>query len=158
MKPCALEACVSSDPSTYDAPAVDLSKAKAGDKVKFRCGGEAVIEKLKAPDALGFPEHKVVFADCDDGFSHYHKSGKITHDMLHPFDIIAIEPKPFDWKDVKPGMAFEGPFSGVKFYLGRSIHDPNYIVLQNKDNEATYSSWEQYLTRAPEHDIEVPHA
>lgn len=74
--------------------AVDLSKAKAGDTVHFRCGGSAVMDEvILDPNIYGI-------AFCDGGYltaysmegkfltkfsGDYHASG-----ALEPFDIVSI--------------------------------------------------------------------
>ena len=77
---------------------VDYSKIRAGDTVKFRCGGSAVVQEGY------FFGHaaKLKFAGSDDSI-HY----DLTHHRTSVFDVVEVIPKPFEWKDLKPGMAFK---------------------------------------------------
>lgn len=76
-------------------------------------------------------------------------------------EIISHTPAPepaFDWKDVKPGMAFKERKSGrTCWYVGPSYAVPEEmaIVGYSRDGSGYRSEWLKYLTRAPEHDIEV---
>lgn len=137
------------------APAVDLSKAQAGDTVKFRCGGEAEIQAITfGTGECHEAEIRIAFA-----WTKYFNDGSF-HREPHPFDIIAIEPKPFDWKDVKPGMAFtrEGR-EGVFIFVGiaKGEHAGSYIFELPASDDWSYDSWPfeglYYFSRAPEHDI-----
>lgn len=70
----------------------DLSKLKASDTVKFRCGGSAIVGRCDRGDngiviyTSGTSEQLVY------GFSGGHKFD--TDSGTGPFDIIAIEPAP----------------------------------------------------------------
>lgn len=124
--------------------AVDLSNAKTGDTVYFRCGGYAVISKKCASN--------IYIEDCGTWYSVDGKyGGSPTHRI---FDIIRIEPKPFDWGEVQNGMAFvwmqekyecRGHFVGINpqtkdivCSFGTAIK-----VFSNKND----------LTRSPAYDI-----
>jgi hypothetical protein len=139
---------------------VDLSKAEEGDTVEFRCGGRAVIASIRGPiDDTAYPL-RVRFdgLECED--EAYTESGCLNcTDDPQLLDIIAIHKKPFDWADVKPGMAFV--FKDTKEphyrYVGKStLYDDKHVFecvqwasIMRFDCELPN------LTRAPERDIEV---
>jgi len=135
---------------------VDLSKLKAGYTVKFRCGGEAVV----------YTNHngRILFFDKNnDDYVEYSEGGFIGLDKEHPFDIIEIIPAAFDWDTVKYKDAFIKGYGspGPVYFLCHDPADrPNAYVgdLVTKGN-CLYNvrSVEKHeLTRAHEHDIEVP--
>ena len=142
---------------------IDLSKAKPGDTVHFRCGGSAVIAYVATDNSMMRPL-RINFAGYM-GECEYNSDGvnKKFHQLL---DVIRIEQRPFDWKDVKPGMAFKEKYKGaIWLYSGPSIikdNDGNYFLhhnganFQGKTNLSEYQ-WISFpnMTRAPEHDIEV---
>jgi len=74
--------------------------------------------------------------------------------------IIKHEPKPFDWKDVKLGMAFRTDVDGWLLVWFLCI-SPKGEICVTKDKlygmgSGSTSTWDEAgLTRAPEHDIEV---
>lgn len=143
---------------------VDLSKAKKGDKVKFRCGGEAAISVHDEGGKLYFDDY------CWGNGVPYLSDGRMgrlkdTHNHWdaeqHPFDIIAIEPAPFDWSTVKAGMGFIDEQGRPWVYVGRDPFFPNektrFVFMRTgKNNYAElYEGLGGKVTRAPEHDIEV---
>ncbi len=144
---------------------VDLSKAQAGDTVVFKCGGKWKIGKIEP--STRYPDSTWIrFEGAIDGLV-YLNDGQVPGEIVAkngatPFNIIAIEPKPFDWKDVKPGMAFSEAgreYGRLVYFIGFSIqpnsqgeHNP---VWQHKGSDLTFTSHKNNYTRAPEHDIEV---
>lgn len=135
---------------------VDLSKAVKGSKVKFRAGGEAIIEKVSSQLTVTFKE------DYSDGYARYAtSSGLVTNGLMHPFDIIEVIPPEFDWSTVKAGMAFYSGNGRLCIYQGP-------YVSKNGKQEGLNVFWFEdgnefdwqgtNMKRAPEHDIEVPHA
>jgi len=132
---------------------VDLSKAKAGDTVKFRCGGEAVIGKIS--DGENADVVDVYFNDdalpSEYGLDGYHKGERYEH----AFDITEVIPAPevFDWGTVKAGMAFEYIVEyGVVIYVG--IHPiSKYHLFTSKQYPHAFQVPISDLTRSPEHDI-----
>jgi len=144
---------------------VDLSKLKAGDTVHFRCGGSAEVKTVKVL-ALMCPV-EIELKGSTHGSLMWFKNGCFDEEdsSTDPFDIIRIEPKPFDWKDAKPGMGFYR--NGDKRRIPNIYIGPNFgsvgqagygTFFRMPKNEA--SSYKLYslsdLTRAPEFDIEVP--
>jgi len=130
---------------------VDLSKAQKGDKVKFRCGGEAVIDGH-------YPNDCDIFTlDIMGNLFDFYDNGGFYKKKQTPFDIISIEPAPFDWSTVKNGMGFEDIVAGAIFiYIGPSMINEETLVVQ----DITAAKCIRYidrrgLFRAPEHDIEV---
>lgn len=139
---------------------VDLSKAKKGDKVKFRCGGEAVIKAAYKNNEF---EYGFSFEGDDGTPTLYHRNANPDGKGIgpHPFQIIAIEPAPFDWSTVKAGMAFmpsNGSVHGPVYYVGISINENSLGVcnpiFEWKDGPIFSSHRDNYM-RTPEHDIEV---
>lgn len=147
---------------------VDLSKAVKGSKVKFRCGGEAVIDGAENP-TCGLLEYTAIkFENCR-GMT-YHNDGTISclDGNEHPFDIITIEPPEFDWSTVKPGMAFlydgadsHGQSKGIVWFVAlwpTNMGRRTVVVTDNVEATCQKAVWalrHENLTRAPEHDIEV---
>lgn len=139
---------------------VDLSKAKAGDTVHFRCGGSATIKQPIDGDFLWFD------GDCQRRA--YKTNGQ--HSMMvaweSPFDIIRIEPAPFDWKDVKPGMCFtvnkvaHGCSDGVKvWYIGPDISFNGFVIVTLKPSSVQLYNVllfeKEFLDRTPALDHQV---
>lgn len=139
---------------------VDLSKAKAGDKVKFRCGGEAELTEIRLYDAhingANWPIR-------DQGFW-------LQTREEHPLDIISIELAQIDWSAVKTGMAFliNGSEGNPWFYVGLdpfSIKKKSDVRIfsrpENPYSAREFAAWGinvgHKIVRAPEHDIEVSH-
>lgn len=132
---------------------IDLTKAKPGWIAHFRCGGSAEITKMYGGQTLLFG---------DGGYTHtvaYTQDGAANIPYKSPFDIIKLEQPPFDWATVKPGDAFVCHDATLYF-----IADPNpgIAILSNRDPKKTFSNQHILqidkfnLTRAAEHDIEVP--
>ena len=69
---------------------VDLSKAKAGDVVHFRCGGCAEIERWVSESYQLATMPKFVGATYP---SNYQTSGKVCPFGESPFDIVKVESK-----------------------------------------------------------------
>lgn len=146
---------------------VDLTKAKKGDKVKFRCGGEAVIADCDCSDDF----REILFDGCADTLI-YDKMNRAYWCTGHcPLDIIAIEPAPepeFDWSTVKPGMGFislgglsKHPENAV-WYVGPCLGTAGEITdgvivcdVGNCHHDGLFSTNHGYLTRAPKYDVKV---
>jgi len=145
---------------------VDISKLYRGQKVKFRCGGESVISHYCTPEGgIFFEDH------CYGQGIKYQNDGRLDRsdtynngDEIHPFDIIEIIPKPFDWDTVKTGDAFTHTYGNESTYwfVGWNPHDlhaKKMCLTKRVDKDGAYEyvqSVINYLTRAPEHDIHVP--
>jgi hypothetical protein len=70
--------------------------------------------------------------------------------------IIAHEPAPFSWDDVKPGMAFNDVSEGLCWYICKSVlHDDAYMFEQDEVCLTVAGCDLEDLTRSPENDIEV---
>lgn len=143
---------------------IDLNNLKRGATVKFRCGGEAVVDCIEIEPNLN--KFKVSYVDNDvcapyiyseegTGFGH---AGKPSL-----FDIIEVIPAPFDWKDVKQGMCFvlnTSTFSNqYVYYIGEHLDDELRVVVDCRDATSMNGCYDgvprKHLTRAPEYDIEV---
>jgi len=134
---------------------VDLSKLQAGDTVHFRCGGSAVVRGMfKGGDVF------TVSFDYDDYGINWHSDGKYYLEGSSLIDIMRIEPKPFDWADVKAGMAFKCPAGrNVYYYICTCWGVEDRVLLSRAygfmTEEKIFVSLKSDLTRAPEYDIEV---
>lgn len=136
---------------------VDLTKLKAGDTVHFRCGGSAVVESH--PRWYCHGAQWLMFNGKERQFDNNGNYWIGSHDGKDPFDIIRIEPKAFDWDEVKAGMGFMYDERPVR-YMG---HHPEVkdmcccYFIPNKAHESCQLGWffKDHLTRAPEHDLEA---
>lgn len=153
---------------------VDLSKATPGMIAKFRCGGEAVIDHLNIANTDVFVKFATKYMS-NHGTSYtnlsYNKDGSLQHAPSGPltvFDIIALEQPAFDWKDVKPGMAFvyhDNKDLDIWLYSGPCLQNKNfegkwefsgYANFQHKDNPSSGDNFlKLHMVRRPEHDVEV---
>jgi len=112
-----------------------MSKYNAGDLVTIKLDGADAINL----NALG----------TDNGY------GRVFWRMSQ---IVKHEPAPFNWDDVKPGMAFtRGKSNRILLYVGPSSN--RLPVFEFKQDCGQYLGLERFdqseLVRAPEHDIEV---
>lgn len=131
---------------------VDLSKAQAGWTAHFRCGGSAVIESAK--------NSKVLFYDCEKPLQFYTNGRYLVPDVSTPFDIIRLEPPAFDWKDVKPGMAFkfngrQGHEGELVFYCFKQADGQLLFSIEGEAHPQALRSFGDCLVPAPKHDIQV---
>lgn len=130
---------------------VDLSELKSGDTVHFRCGGSAEIKEVIKCIGAGY---NLIF----DDIQYVHTSWDIdgTKQCSQKiFDIIRIEPKPFDWSEVKRGMAFEHVNKSVYRYIGDSLISYDYAVLELLGSSSSFVANKKNLTRAPEYDLDL---
>jgi hypothetical protein len=127
-----------------------------GCTVKFRCGGEAVVDDW-ADNVRGITSKLFLEGYNEDEHLIYYNTGKFFDDEKYPLDIIEVIPPAFDWKDVKAGMAFfinkgESPW----IYVGKDITHENDVRVFLRDED--YNGWGvdcgHTITRAPEHDLE----
>ena len=104
----------------------DLSKIKAGDHIEVRvCGLDAVL--------LNGGEYITV-------------SRK---------QITKYIPAPFNWKDVKPGMAFTQMNSkDIYRYIGRAYNGDVVMQDSTHDEFISFVPTNNYLFRTPKHDLE----
>lgn len=134
---------------------VDLSKLEGGQTVKFFCGGEAVPEDVYEADNGVYLKFK------GSRSTYYYCNGSFQAGQKHPFDIIEIVPKPFDWDTVEPGMAFshEHGAGETYFYVGWNPHGliRKDVCVTKKDPAEDRLAYGQscicYLTRTPEKDL-----
>lgn len=130
---------------------VDLTKARPGMIAKFRCGGEWVISESIALGhgvSLKFVGSNVQFGFCGI-------NGRYLHNDHTPFDIIELIDPPFDWKDVRPGMAFT---IRPEFRSGTS--SPIFRYISGTETRiAAFDSISYYdkdkIERCPDSDIKV---
>ena len=137
---------------------VDLSKLKAGDTVHFRCGGSAEIEQIELTEYT--PYVHISLKGSTHGGLMWFRNGRFDEEdsSTDPFDIIRMEPKPFNWKDAKPGMAFK--YGTVTFWcLCPDYSDDECAVMTSNfdfiDDDNIRLIAKEELTRAPEDDITV---
>lgn len=137
---------------------IDLSKAKSGDKVKFRCGGEAVVTRSEPSERISNGWFLTFDGSTENGKT-YRRDGtpdrSINIEHPCPFDIVEIVPKPFYWADAKPGMAFCTPWKTgalgrsrtVVYYLDDCV-DGKRVAAWSKTEYLDKSE----LERCPEND------
>ncbi len=143
-------------------PAVNVSQSKKGDSVIFRCGGRAEIAEKVDINGLKLVGYAAPILDGYFSPNHWYNDGKFSREGSHPLDIIAIEPAPFDWATVKPGMAFDKPQrAGTLWYIGPDPVDENYAVFgtYRPTGGGFWGDLTFYkkisLARAPEKDVKV---
>lgn len=75
---------------------INISELKSGDKIKFRCGGEAVVgsSRTRGMDILGI-SLKYIDENLTEEI-HWFLNGNYQFSKGHPFDIIEIISAPFD--------------------------------------------------------------
>lgn len=138
---------------------VDLSKAKAGDTVKLRCGGSTPIVKITSNGGTYTVQYQGRWSNLhrQDGRRVATTSeafnGKTPHET--PFDITEVIPAPvqFDWSTVARGMCFKDG-TGVRFWwVGKSYKEHDFYI-EDADGGIWRQHGTQHLTRAPEHDVE----
>jgi hypothetical protein len=138
---------------------LSLSTLQKGSKVRFRCGGEAVVDRTE--DGRGCV--RVYFAGYG-AFSVFLYDGNFYMTPNHPFDIIAIEPPEFDWSEVKPGMAFrlDSIINKELYYIGPDPSNKEFIICGEMEEgdpapELVVFSYflPSQLTRLPEKDIKL---
>jgi len=105
---------------------IDFSKMNEGDTVRFKSGGEAVIEGISGKGKY-HGSYGLIFQGCEGDFQ-YSPDGRIgtMPTGSTPFDIVEIIPKPYDWNNVRAGDAFvhkevEGVHSDLNGKLIRFI-------------------------------------
>lgn len=150
---------------------VDLSKLEIGDTVHFRNKGIAVVSEIKEGDCEEFTylirlETFHAFASLEAwSFTSEGECGQGTEGECI-FDIIRVEHKPFDWKDVKHGMAFVVHSYGhitlipgnIVWYIGQNLEKEfsDCIICCSAKNSCANSLTsvnQGKLTRSPENDI-----
>lgn len=131
---------------------VDLSKARAGDTVKFRCGGMAVIDELVWESSV----RVTLYPDNNKVGLEYFDHGRHAHN-LQLLDITEVIPAPvaFDWSTARWGMGFINGIGSVYIYCGgrgMATDDPIFYAKGTCDLRPIPTA---SLTRAPEHDVEA---
>lgn len=105
---------------------VDLTKLKAGDSVKLRCGVVLKIERDTKPHAVG------TYVDFKGGeqmlYYFLHNAGLDAH-LTTPFDILEIIHTPFDWDKVEQGDAFENGDKEVVYFVAHDFLDVNFALM-----------------------------
>ncbi len=133
---------------------VDLSKAKAGDTVKFRNGGVAVIGSIKYSETIPHELYIVRFKEWDFREFHFSKKGEFAH--FYIFDITEVIPAPevFDWSTVKVGDGFRYNVEGYDVVQYVGIHPSSKDKLFTAERYIhAFPIDTGLLTRSPEHDI-----
>ena len=138
---------------------VNLNKAKPGDKVRFRCGGEEIIDKIEYYRNGMFGLHFGQLHCASTSLGIHNSYPKMI------IDVIALEPAPepkFDWATSRLGMAFEAPGDERVWFFccwdpcsipGRRV----YAVFVEASGDAQVRTTDD-LVRDREHDIAVPQA
>ncbi len=78
-------------------------------------------------------------------------------------DIIKVTPEAFNWKDVKPGMAFKNDLYSLFYYIGTDPSGRLVFDMQESQHPTRYSSFGvgfdglilAGIERVPEYDVEV---
>ena len=143
---------------------IDFSKTNEGDKVKFKSGGEAIVEAIMGKKKYhGTYELRFQGYDGDFKYSPNGKTGAIPSG-LSPFDIVEIIEKPFDWNTVKNGMAFEyiidgNPEPGLYYYIapclepGRALTAAWFCSATNPETAKQWTLPAKYLIRKKQYDL-----
>jgi len=145
---------------------VDLSELQKGYKVKFRCGGEAIVEYFNYDKLISDGEPNGILFEGESGEAdivYGRETGCSRGGKNHPCDIILIIPPECDWNDVKPGMAFERSLKGVPtdydsiWYVGNT--PSGLMAFEYSDGNGNYklTNFERHhLIRAPNDDLPTP--
>ena len=130
-------------------------QAVKGATVHFRCGGSAVIEKIREINYDPYPP--LFHLTFEEHQTQIYCSAKGTTEAPNKFlDIIRIDTPEFDWSTAKPGMAFRCVYEGLVWFGFCDWYRPDSVwMVERKECWQTYSAKKKDLTRAPEHDIEV---
>jgi hypothetical protein len=132
---------------------VDLSKAKAGDTVKFRCGGQAVVYAVEKSAHKGYMR---LYFDGEHTLRMYTVCGLMKADNETLLDITEVIPAPevFDWNCARWGQAFQY-HEDICIYLGKHPKTPDkqFIIYRLDDGRTEVCHINGPLTRSPEHDI-----
>jgi len=114
------------------------------------------IKDIKVGDTVLIEAEVVkVEPDCKEGMAVRVKFG--SHSRWLDNDLIKeVITKPFNWDDVKQREAFRGDKGSIRYYVAPDFDDDNRVVVSD-DNFCCElkSARKEYLTRTPEHDIEV---
>jgi hypothetical protein len=137
---------------------IDLTYVKSGDLLEFAAGGKGIVHKIrpiKTTTPLCAEEFDVVF-QCDE-HTHlpFYANGKSLFSRL--LDITAVLEPPFNWDNVKVGMAFERRKSFERnktyFYVGKNPFTSNiWRVFSTPEGQLKEMQCE-YLFRVPEKDV-----
>lgn len=122
-------------------------------------GRDLISEWTDEPAAEPAPKYRagdLVTIRLSAGDENYLNAGAAIE--IRREEIISHTPAPepaFDWKDVRPGMAFKHKKRGTVFhYVGPDMDGVNLVMQEGKT--AKYDGWpKSVITRSPEHDIEV---
>ena len=115
---------------------VDLKNAREGQIAYFICGGSAKIIKTEGV-AMQFE------GGVGEWWSHQFLSSRSS-----PFSIVRLEDAPFEWKHIKPGMAFKyrdqtvyycfSDNRGTRYYSMESFSCPQIIYPDIGDRVPQY--------------------
>ena len=140
---------------------IDFSKMNEGDKVKFKSGGEVVIEAISGQERYN-GIYSFIFRGYSGDFV-YNPDGRIGSMPSgdSPFDIVEIIEKPFDWNTVENGMAFEyiiegDPEPGLYYYVAPCLESERSHWFSSQHNPRIAKTWSlpaSYLKRRPEYDL-----
>lgn len=120
-----------------------------GCTVHFRCGGSAVVDFVDTLNGEKTYCHGIAWKDCHLSYAFYESeryanAGHIHGSAVnHPFDIVKIDPKPFDWKDVKQGMCFTCLGNEFWYYIYACkcpLTGENLFAMKRKDNSKLVSA------------------
>jgi len=123
---------------------VDLDTIKKGDRI--------LVELEVRYDAKNNERISAYPTDWDSGCW----SLKIP-----PQDIKEVIAKPFDWNNVKAGMAFNNEgYDSILYYVGKDMTGTDVFewpkIKKSSCGRFSAHNNQHILTRAPEHDLPLP--
>lgn len=144
---------------------VDFSKVKKGDIICFRDGSRTIALDNCILDKN--PSFYSVKIDMPNG--QYYTISRTKHgsfelekyNRLDNKDVVEIIPCPFNWSNVKRGMAFiiskhlyHQLYSRILYYVGDDIHDKKRCVFQDQ-NGTLHSLDRSELEYFPTRDLKI---
>ena len=122
---------------------IDLSTLKKDDTVKFRDGGEAVVEDADIRCGLIHITFKGYYKSVCYLFRN---KGRVGNNGELLLDIIEIIPAPINWDDVKPGNRFIHDRGHIITYIGEPLYnykDIGYGVFSENSLGDTYKLYKK---------------
>lgn len=131
-----------------------LHALKPGDVVHCANGGKMEVEEYTCGGNYD-SFHLITFKGFGGCRLSFRPDGRYYLVNPYPLDIISVTPcvRPFDWSEVKPGMAFKTTNGMVACYIGPAL-SKGYAVCHLDKYGYTYYGHNE-LTPAPEHDKEI---
>lgn len=144
---------------------VDLGKVKSGDTVVFNTGNSRVVDRIypRVKEAIDNQFFVLSFAVKEDYNTEvdFHRSGYAVGLAGIVFITEIIPAQPFNWGDVKRGMAFKRQTckDTVYHYIGWSLNNGDYGIFQvvgkSSAQNPIRSVSVNMMKRCPEHDMKI---